>query len=108
MNQSDIFILPSLYEGFPMTVLEAMGTGLPVIASRVGGVPDIVSDSENGLLTSLDIDEIANTLKALSMDQSMREYLGRNAIKRSEDFSAKRMAEKYCQLYDCNFSTVKR
>jgi len=50
METSDALFVPSLTEGSPLTLLEAMAVGLPVVASRVGGIPDIVSDEENGLL----------------------------------------------------------
>lgn len=47
---SDIFILPSYTEGLPVSILEAMSYGLPIIATRIGGIPDIVSENENGML----------------------------------------------------------
>ena len=50
MAASDIFVLPSLSEGFPLVILEAMACGLPIVATKVGGIPEIVKDKENGFL----------------------------------------------------------
>jgi glycosyltransferase involved in cell wall biosynthesis len=52
MNACDLFVLNSTYEGFPHVVLEAMCAGLPVVATEVGGTPELVRDGENGLLIS--------------------------------------------------------
>lgn len=77
----DVFVLPSLTEGTPMALLEAMSHGLPVIASKVGGVPDIVKSGTNGLLVRPgNAPEIADAIYMLYEDENLRLKLGREAL----------------------------
>lgn len=62
LNKADIFCLPSKYEGIPMSLIEAMGTGLPIIASNVGGIPDMLTDKKDALLVIPEEDEIAGSI----------------------------------------------
>lgn len=99
LHEADIFLLPSHFEGMPMTILEAMGTGLPVVATRVGGVPDMLTDGESGLLTEIEPEAVAQTLELLVEDRILRERMGRNALEESRKFSSRTMAENYVRLY---------
>jgi glycosyltransferase involved in cell wall biosynthesis len=73
----DVFVLPSLTEGTPMALLEAMSCGLPVIASAVGGIPEIVEPMRNGILIRAgQAAEIANCLSNLQKDEALRHRLG--------------------------------
>ena len=100
LHDADVFVLPSRYEGMPMTVIEAMGTGLPIVASHVGGIPDMVKDGESGLLTTLAPEDIARCCAALLSDEKLRERLGRGARAESGRFSAEEMARSYCRVYE--------
>ncbi len=78
MRQSDILVLPSYTEGSPNVVKEAMATGLPVIGTRVGGVPDLVSHGENGLLYEPgNVEALRECLLKLVKDENMRVEMGR-------------------------------
>lgn len=99
INEADIFILPSLYEGIPITLIEAMGTGVPILATNVGGIPNMLSNNESAILTHVDSQEIANNLVRLSEDIELRKQLGQNALKRSQDFSSEEMAHQYIEVY---------
>lgn len=79
---ADIFVLPSLWEVFPIALLEAMSMGKAVIASNVGGTPEMVKHNFNGLL--IDVEnlqhELSDSLLRLCKDQNLRERLSSNAI----------------------------
>ena len=99
LHDADIFTLPSIYEGNPMTIIEAMGTGLPIVASRVGGIPDMISDGESGLLVEPEPQSICTDLTRLVGDAALRQRLGLAARKQSQTFSAEHMARDYISCY---------
>jgi glycosyltransferase involved in cell wall biosynthesis len=83
---ADVFALPSFYENFPLTILEAMATGRAVVASNVGGIPEMISHGINGLLVrSGSVGDIADALTTLIRDDELRTMLGRNARLAVED-----------------------
>jgi glycosyltransferase involved in cell wall biosynthesis len=84
-KDADIFAMPSLSEGLPVALLEAMARGLPIVASRVGGVPEIATDGVDALLVeSGDAAELASRLGDLVEDPERRRKLGEAAIRRVE------------------------
>ena len=99
LAQADVFLLPSKYEGMPMTLIEAMGTGLPIVASAVGGVPDMLTDGESGLLVPCEAEAVSQAVIRLLESQALRETLGQNALKESSRFSANHMAKQYLKTY---------
>ncbi|SOC03971.1 glycosyltransferase [Pseudobutyrivibrio ruminis] len=97
--RGDIFILPSEYEGMPMSLIEAMAAGLPCVATNVGGVPDLIDDGKNGILIRRNIDSLVDAIKMLIENLSFRETIGKAAKEKSVLFSSKTMAEKYIEVY---------
>jgi glycosyltransferase involved in cell wall biosynthesis len=97
----DVFCLPSSTEGMPMTILEAMAARLPVVATRVGGVPDIVRNDETGLLVGAgDSGALAAALIALAGDAALRRKMGEAGRKLLEDrYSLRAALQAYEQLY---------
>lgn len=100
LQMSDCFILPSLYEGMPVTLVEAMGCGMPIIASAVGGVPDMIEHDVSGLLIRPTINELyCAMVKMMTSSYSFREKLGNNALLRSNEFSDTNMCQGYMCIY---------
>jgi glycosyltransferase involved in cell wall biosynthesis len=99
LSESDIFVLPSIWEGMPISLIEAMATGLPIVATAVGGVPDMIENKVTGILVSTDNEQIARALLLLINDCNLREKLGIAARNVSKVFSSKEMASNYAKLY---------
>ena len=101
LRRADVFALSSRSEGMPMSVLEAMAAGLPVVASEVGGVPEVVVDGETGFLTrSGRTDDLAEALGRLVADARLRERLGDAGRRRVEErFALPRWRSEHLALY---------
>jgi glycosyltransferase involved in cell wall biosynthesis len=99
LADADIFVLPSYFEGVPMTIIEAMDSALPIVASNVGGIPDMIEDGVDGLLCGTDADSICNCLSSLVRNRNLRIRIGQAAKQKAEQFSAAAMARSYEQIY---------
>jgi glycosyltransferase involved in cell wall biosynthesis len=109
INAMDVFVLPSLHEGIPMVLLEALASGKPVVASRVGGIPEVIRDGIDGLLVPAgDAVALSKTVDGLLKDRSTAERLGRaGRIRVESEFAAPRMAQKTLELYRAVMSEVR-
>jgi glycosyltransferase involved in cell wall biosynthesis len=97
----DMFVLPSNREGIGSILLDAMERGLPVIASRVGGVPEIVHHEENGLLIEPgNAAELRDAILRLRADSIWRGVLGERGRRIAAEFTGDRMWQKYLELYE--------
>lgn len=99
---ADIFLFPSHYEGFPMAVLEALSCGLPLIASNVGGIPDIVSNGKNGfLIEPHSPKDISDSLIRLLTDEELRLSMSKESRNTATSkFSISISADSYKCLLD--------
>ena len=97
----DLFVFPSLTEGLPLVVIEAMATGLPVIASSVGGIPELIVHGENGFLVSpSNKDEIKKAIINLIENSDLRIKMGEaGRIIFKNHFSLPNMVENYIKIY---------
>jgi N-acetyl-alpha-D-glucosaminyl L-malate synthase BshA len=101
LRGADLFLLPSETESFGLAALEAMACGVPVIASRVGGLPEVMEDGVSGYLTPVG-DVAAMTERAIDIlkDTARREAMQRAAVARAGDFAAERIVPQYERLYE--------
>jgi glycosyltransferase involved in cell wall biosynthesis len=97
----DIFVLPSLREGFPMTILEAMAAGLPIIVTDVGGTSEAIKNGRNGIVIPPgNADLLAKALIELLKDKDLARRMGKNAqTDVTQDFSVTNMVRKTETLY---------
>lgn len=104
LERIDIFVISSKREGLPVSLLEAMAHGLPVVATRVGGIPEVIEDGKEGRLCEPENpDELAETIISLVEDRNLRLSVSRSARKKIEqNFSIQVLAEEMQSLYrDC-------
>lgn len=100
LTNADIYILPSLNEGLPMSILEAMSWGLPVITSPVGGIPEFVQDGFNGFLVPpTDIHAIAQAMQRLIEDEELRLRMGANARASVEPLDIRNYWQQLLEVY---------
>jgi glycosyltransferase involved in cell wall biosynthesis len=103
------FVLPSRHEPFGIVNLEAMGAGKAIVATRVGGVPEIVKDGENGLLVpGEDVVSLAGALKRMAADTEFSQKLGRDGMRRSRSFAWPEIASQYISVYEQTIEGVLR
>jgi glycosyltransferase involved in cell wall biosynthesis len=102
MTAADLVLLPSVAEAFGLVAAEALYLGVPVVATRVGGIPEIVSDGVDGILvTAADSDALAEAVAGLLQDEPRRLRLaGAGRAKVMERFRFEDMVRRYEDLYD--------
>lgn len=104
LEACDVGIIPSIWDDpAPLTVFEGLSKGLPVIANRVGGIPEIISDGENGVLlnwTKGYSDDLAENMRKLRFDDQKRKELSQNAIKTVEKFSAEKYYDNFLKIIE--------
>ena len=100
ISVTDIFVLPSLNEGMGRVLAEAMALGKPIVASNVGGIPDLVIHGKNGFLVpSKNSRELAKYIQILLEDKEKREKMGREGREMAGNFSHEIMIKKISRLY---------
>jgi len=105
LKASDVFILPSRSEGLCLALIEATAVGLPCVAARVGGIPEVINHGENGLLFEREnVDELADRLRCLLSDATLRRRLGAAAKQSAKAFGidsyVKAIFSLYCDLLE--------
>jgi N-acetyl-alpha-D-glucosaminyl L-malate synthase BshA len=97
LSAADVLLLPSEQESFGLAALEAMACEVPVVASQVGGVPEVVTDGETGFLSAVgDVEKMANDAARLLADEELRREMGRRA---RESALARYSTDKIIPLY---------
>lgn len=102
LAEADVFLFPSLREGFPNSVLEAMAVGLPVVASNVGAIPEIIDVPDGGvLLDPEDVDGFARAIAHLQTHPELRDEMGRyNREKAQRNYDYDAVVKRLCSVYD--------
>jgi len=100
-READLVVLPSLYETFGIPLIEAMASGTPVLASRTGGIPEIIEDTRTGLLVEPgNVEQLAKGMSRLLRDSALRRQMGQVGRKRvAEKFSWEKTAETLARYY---------
>jgi len=99
-QEASVFVLPSLNEGMSNAMLEALASGLPIIATDTGGTRELVSDGENGFIIKMkDSNDIANKIEVLIKDEDLRLKMAKKSREKALQLSWKNVAAKYYEIY---------
>ncbi len=99
LKAADIFVLPSAYEGLPHTILEAMISGTPIVATNVGGIPEIIQDGKEGLLVEPgNLPELKTAILMLLEDEKLKISIVKGAQEKANLFSLDKMTNKILEL----------
>ncbi len=105
---SDLFITPSITEVFPLSVIEAIGAGLPVLGINAPGIRDIIEDGKTGLISPDDVESFTAKLVLLSNDHELRQAMGKQAILASKKYDIRTIANILIQHYQRLVDTSKQ
>jgi len=102
LTAGDAFLLSSISEGIPLSLIEAMGAGIPIVSTDVGGIPEVIEHGVSGLLAPAgDVEILATHLKSLWQNPEQRSQLAENGCQRAvERFSLEEMHRQYINLYE--------
>ena len=102
LSKADIFILMSRNEGLPISIIEAMREGLPVISTNISGIPELIENGNNGILLEPDVSQLTNLLNHI--DLYNWKVMGESSKKiYKEKFTLDRMFSEYCEMYNSLF-----
>ncbi|WP_421077859.1 glycosyltransferase family 1 protein [Methanothermococcus sp. Ax23] len=98
-NAADLFVYPSIYEGFGLPPLEAMACGTPVVTSNTSSLPEVVGDA--GIMVNpYDVNELAKAMYEVLTNDGLREELSKKGLERAKLFSWKKCAEEHLKVYE--------
>ena len=97
---SDIFIFPTAYEAFSLATLEAVASGLPILATKVNGTEELIIEGYNGFFIKRDSKDIANKINILIEDENLRKQMSRNARKTAEKYSWDEVVKRTLKVYE--------
>ncbi|WP_168013172.1 glycosyltransferase [Halomonas salinarum] len=99
LNESDVFVMSSAWEGLPIAQIEATLTGLPLLVTDVGGCSEIVDQVGNGLVAKVDVEDYTNKLEKIISDAALRLKFHKNALNNSSQYTISNAVERHIELY---------
>lgn len=99
-SASDVFVFPTAYEAFSLATLEAVASGLPILATRVNGTEELIKEGYNGFLIERNPKDIAEKINILIEDDNLRKQMSKNARRTAENYSWDKIAKRYVEVYE--------